>query len=182
MYLLKYHWHSRSNGIKIYILQAKRTSSSLQTTLKHIYQTSKEIRPNVLMLLICVWKSRRQQSPCMADVRPDRRLTTEPEASRLLSSKQSNGESRLVSSDCGSPDSNPPPRWLPVVSVILPWLEMSETHLQKAALKDEDQDDLSWVFLYMHSSILAIHPNVRCSDIFTEAIRTKAVISIVDGG
>lgn len=45
----------------------------------------------------------------MADVRPDRRLTMEPEASRLLSSKQSNGESRLVSSHSGSPDSNPPP-------------------------------------------------------------------------
>lgn len=37
-------------------------------------------------------------------------------------------------------------RWLPVVSVILPWLEMSETHLQKAALKDEDQDDLGCFF------------------------------------
>lgn len=73
-------------------------------------------------------------------------------------------------------------RWLPVVSVILPWLEMSETHLQKAALKDEDQDDLGWVFLYIHSSISAIHPNIRCSDIFTKAIRTKAMISIVDGG
>lgn len=104
MYLLKYHWHSRSNGLKIYILQAKRTSGSLQTTLKDIYQTSNDIRHNVLMLLICVLKSRRQQSPCMADVRPDRRLTMEPEASRLLYSKQSNGESRIVSSYCGSPD------------------------------------------------------------------------------
>lgn len=39
-------------------------------------------------------------------------------------------------------------RWLPVVSVILPWLEMSETHLQKAALKAEDQDDLDCFFIH----------------------------------
>lgn len=37
-------------------------------------------------------------------------------------------------------------RSLPVVSLILPWMEILETHLQKAALKDEDQDDLDFFF------------------------------------